>query len=237
MSSADEETGTNDENDINAAVTEVDEVVVVVTGSAALDPRVIATLPDRKIVLAADGAIDHALAVDLPVAGLVGDLDSVSEAGLAWAEEHATIERHEPNKDHTDTELALALAAELQPDRLIVISGGGDRLDHTFAAIGALGHPGLTSIPIIEVWWGLEHLQILHGPARATIDVETGATISLLAMHGPCEGVNINNVMWPLENAELAPMTGHGVSNVTTDSTIELSVSSGVLSVFLGSWA
>jgi len=227
--------GSDEQNDDDQQTEKPDEVVVVVTGSAPIDPRIIEMLPNRKIVLAADGAIDHALAVDLPVAGLVGDLDSVSEAGLAWAEEHATIERHEPTKDETATELALAMAAEPQPDRLILISGGGDRLDHTFAAIGALGHPALTSIPIIEGWWDTEHLRILHGPGRASIEVEVGMTISLLAMHGPCGGVNLTNVVWPLEDAELAPMIGHGVSNVATKTTIDVSVSSGVLSLFLGS--
>ena len=47
-------------------------------------------------VIAADGGLDHALAAGLTPAVLVGDLDSVSSDGLAWAEAHATIERHDP---------------------------------------------------------------------------------------------------------------------------------------------
>ena len=78
-------------------------------------------------------------AAGLTPAGLIGDLDSMSEEGLAWATQHATIERHPIDKDATDTELAVAFAAGMNPARVVLVAGGGDRLDHTLAAIGALG--------------------------------------------------------------------------------------------------
>ncbi len=125
----------------------MDETVIVITGAEPLHPSAVAALPPNAIVIAADGALDHALAAGLIPAGLVGDLDSISAAGLAWAEQHATIQRHDPDKDQTDTELALAMAADFNPARLILVSGGGDRLDHTFAAIGALGQPVVDQHP------------------------------------------------------------------------------------------
>ena len=64
-------------------------------------------MPRGAVVIAADGALDHALAAGLEPAGLVGDLDSISDAGLDGRAQHATIQRHDPDKDHTDTELAL----------------------------------------------------------------------------------------------------------------------------------
>ena len=141
----------------------MDETVIVVTGAEPLDHDAVAQLPRDAIVIAADGALDHALAGGLTPAALVGDLDSISADGLAWAEAHATIQRHDRDKDQTDTELALSIAADFNPGRLILVSGGGDRLDHTLAAIGALGHPAVTSIPIVEAWWGGQHIRVLHG--------------------------------------------------------------------------
>ena len=173
-------------------------------------------------------------AAGLVPAGLVGDLDSVSDHGLAWAEAHATIQRHDPDKDHTDTELALALAVDLDPARLVLISGGGDRLDHTIAAVGALGHPSLTSIPAIEGWWGSQHLAVIHGPGRANLDARPGTTISLIALHGACDGVTVTGVRWPLDGARLGPVVGHGLSNVATGERVAITVSGGVLTVFDG---
>lgn len=211
----------------------MNETVIVVTGAAPLDPDAVAELPPGAIVLAADGALDHALAAGLTPAGLVGDLDSVSPAGLAWAEEHATISRHDPDKDHTDTELALAMAADLDPSRLVMISGGGDRLDHSLAAIGALGAPGLTSIPEIDGWWGDQRFHVLHGPGSLSLELEAGAVVSLLATHGRATDVTITGVEWPLDHHELAPLLGHGVSNVATGSTVEVRLGTGVLVVFV----
>lgn len=208
----------------------VTECAVVVTGAAPLPAAALAAIPPDAVVIAADGALDHALAAGLEPAGLVGDLDSVSPRGLTWAKAHATIERHHPDKDLTDTELALRTATDLNPDRLMLI-GAGDRLDHTLAAIGALGHPRLTSIPVIEGWWGPNRLRVVHGPGQATLDLPIGTTLSLLALHGPCAGVHISGVRWPLANADLAAAVGLGVSNVTTDERVDIRVSSGVLTV------
>jgi len=212
----------------------MDETVIVVTGAAPLASRVVDRLPDG-IVLAADGGLDHALAAGLRPAGLIGDLDSVSADGLAWAEAHATISRHDPDKDRTDTELALETAADLTPARVVLVAGGGDRLDHTLAALGALGAATLTSVPLLEAWWGEQYLRILHGPSRAELDLAPGVVLSLLAAHGPCTGVSISGVEWPLDRAELAPLVGLGVSNVVAEPPVEITVSSGVLTVVVPS--
>lgn len=210
----------------------MNEVVIVVTGADPLHADAVAHVPSAAIVLAADGGLDHALAAGLTPAGLIGDLDSVSDEGLVWAKAHATIHRHDPAKDATDTELALRVAADLAPARIVLIAGGGDRLDHTLAAIGALGEPDLTSVPVIEAWWGDQHFLVLHGPGRLHLDAQVGATVSLIATHGICTGVSVDGCRWPLDDAELAPLAGLGVSNEAVDTDVEISVSSGVLTVF-----
>lgn len=211
----------------------MNDTVVVVTGAEPLPGGVVDRLPEDAIVLAADGGLDHALAAGLRPAGLIGDLDSVSEDGLGWATEHATLERHDPDKDHTDTELALKFAVGLDPAHLILVAGGGDRLDHALAAIGALGHPSLTSIPVIEAWWGDQHVHVVHGPGRVRLDTEPGARLSLLALHGACKGVSMSGVKWPLDGADLAPAVGRGLSNIALDEHIHLAVSMGVVTVFV----
>ena len=137
------------------------------------------------------------------------------------------------DKDRTDTELALDTAAELNPAHLTLISGGGDRLDHTLAAIGALGMPSLTSIPTIDGWWGDQRMVVVHGPGKAHIEAVTGTTLSLLSLHGTCGGVTVTGVAWPLDDAELRPMAGLGLSNVSTAEAVDVSLTSGVLTIFV----
>lgn len=208
------------------------ETVVVVTGSEPLHPRAVATVPVGAIVLAADGGLDHALAAGLTPAGLIGDLDSISAEGLAWAEANATIQRHPAEKDLTDTELAVAFANSLHPERLVLLSGGGDRLDHTLAAIGCLGAPALTGIPTIEVWWGSQHARVVHGPGTATVPTVEGSTLSAIAMHGPCSGVSMTGTRWELDDEDVGAMSGRGISNVVERSPVHVRVALGVLTVF-----
>jgi thiamine pyrophosphokinase len=210
----------------------VNETVVVITGAGAIAPAAAKRIPTSAVVIAADGALDHALAAGLVPAGVVGDMDSISAAGLDWAARHATVERHDPDKAHTDTELALSMAADLKPARLVLV-GAGDRLDHLLAAIGALGQPHLTSIPVIDAWWDEQWIRVLHGPGATTLELAEGSTLSLLALHGPCTGVTITGVRWPLEHADLAPLVGVGVSNVTIDEQVTIRVSTGVLTIVM----
>ena len=212
---------------------DTDTELVVVTGSAPIASHVRDALPEGATVIAVDGGLDHALAAGLAPEVLVGDLDSVSSDGLAWAESNAAVERHPADKDRTDTELALAHAVDRRPERLVVV-GGGDRLDHSLAAIGALCARSMTSVPVLEAWWDGHHLDVVHGPGRRRLHLVPGSTISLLVLGRPCERVTIDGVRWPLHDHHLEPVVGHGVSNevAADDGLVTVSVSSGVLVVF-----
>jgi thiamine pyrophosphokinase len=205
--------------------------IVVISGSAALADEVVASIPRTALLLAADGALDHALAAGIEPAVLVGDLDSVGASALAWAESHAEIRRHPADKDATDTELALAAAVEHSPDRITLV-GGGDRLDHSLAAIGALGSPTLSGVGRLDGWWDGQHFEVVHGPGTSSLRVEAGSTLSLLALHGPCTGVSIEGTRWTLDHIGLEPVVGLGVSNIATRDAVTVSVESGVLTVF-----
>jgi thiamine pyrophosphokinase len=211
----------------------VNEHIVIITGTAPLNPRIVDTIPVSAIVLGVDGGLDAALEMGLRPSGLIGDLDSVSDEGIAWAKTHATIARHPTDKVQTDTELALLFAADMQPERLTMI-GGGDRLDHTIAALGALAAGRLTSVPVVDGWWNDQHLDIIHGPGRRELRLERGSLLSLMAIGPKCRGVGISGVRWPLDDHDLDPVVGLGVSNEVSDpdGVVQITVSSGVLTVF-----
>ena len=205
--------------------------VVIVTGAAPLDGRAAAAVPPDAVVVAADGGLDHARSAGLRPSVLVGDLDSVSPAGLDWAREHAEVVTHPADKNATDTELAVAHAAALAPDRLLLLAGGGDRLDHTLAAVGSLGAPELAGIASLEAWWGGDRLHVLHAPGTVALDLEPGTVFSVLALHGPCRGVTVEGARWPLADHALAPLVGLGVSNEAVERPVSVSVATGILTV------
>ena len=213
----------------------MNEHIVIITGAAPILPEVVARIPTDALLIAVDGGLDHALAVGLEPTRVVGDLDSVTDDGLAWAARHASIERHPTDKDSTDTELALAVAAGLDPDRITLI-GGGNRLDHTIAGIGALGALTVTSVPLLDAWWDGQHVTVVQGPGSATLHLAPGSTLSLLALHGPCTRVTLRNTRWELTEVDIDPVVGLGVSNEVPEGAgpvdVEVSLSSGTLTIF-----
>ncbi|WP_117000512.1 thiamine diphosphokinase [Desertimonas flava] len=208
-----------------------EDCVVIVTGAARLARAAIDAIPVDAIVVAADGGLDHALAAGLTPDVLIGDLDSVSAEGRAWAEANAEIVTHPADKAATDTELAVAHAASRRPRRLLMLAGSGDRVDHTIAAIGALGSPTTSAVPRVGGWWGGQELLVVRPDRPVSFDAAPGTTFSVLALHGPCTGVDVSGARWPLAGADLGPVVGLGVSNEVATSPVSIAVADGVLTV------
>lgn len=209
------------------------DTVVIVTGAAAIHRVARAALPADATVIAADSGLDHALAIGLEPAYVVGDLDSVSRDGLDWACAHAIVERHPPAKMSTDTELALDVALRLEPRRIVLIGAGdGTRPDHTMTAIGALGRPSFSALTLVG-WWGSTRFHVVHGGHDVTFDAAHGAVFSVLAMHGTARGVSITGARWDLHDTTLEPLSGLGVSNEVVAPPVTVEVVTGIVTVMI----
>lgn len=208
---------------------------VVVIGGGALSDRAVRAVSatTHTLVVAADGGLDHAVAIGLEPAVLVGDLDSISAAGTMWAYAHGVeIERHPGDKDATDTALALDRAVTLGGTDLLVLGGWGDRLDHTLGTVAALGAPALGTFRTVRAVLGDVMLHVLHPQHEATLTPAAGTVFSLLALHGTCHGVTVAGARWPLTDATLEPGATLGISNEAID-TVHVTVAEGVLTVVL----
>lgn len=182
-------------------------------------------------VIAADSGLAACLAAGLHPDVVVGDLDSVDQQQLARARAAgARVVVHPCDKDATDLELALSLAAEDLPRRMVVIGSGGGRLDHLLAWAGVVGSPDLAHIDV-EAWMGGTRLLPVHH--RRTFGGVVGDVVSLLALHGPATGVCTTGLRWALTGGTLDARHTLGVSNLLTASEVTIEVSSGVVTVVL----
>ncbi|HKA04574.1 MAG TPA: thiamine diphosphokinase [Acidimicrobiales bacterium] len=189
------------------------QTFVVVIGGSPPHPGVTARLPDDRFVIAADSGLDHARALGLAVDLVVGDLDSVSAQALAETEAAGVpVERHPAAKDAIDTELALDAALARGAERIVVVSGGGDRLDHLLGGLLVLVHPKLRGV-VVEAWIGAASVCALQGPTTADFDGPEGAYVSLLPIGGPADGLVTSGLRYPLQNESLDPGSSRGVSN------------------------
>jgi len=206
-----------------------DEVVVVVTGGDPPDPESVRDVPLGARVIAADRGLQHALDLGLEVEIAVGDFDSASPEAVARAEAAGTrIDRHPTEKDATDLELALDHALAMSPARIVVLAGDGERLDHLLSTLLLLGSSRYESVEI-DAFIGPARAYVVRG--QRAIEGKRGELVSLLALHGPANGVRTEGLAYALVGQTLEPGSSRGVSNVFATETARMSVQRGVLLV------
>ena len=178
-------------------------------------------------VIAADSGLEPALKLGLDVAAVVGDMDSVDPAVLAAAAEaRVPIERHPEAKDATDLDLALEAALVRRPERIVVVTGTGDRLDHTLSLAQLLASPRTAGVEV-EAWIGEAHLSVIRD--LTVLSGEPGDLVSLVPLHGPALGIVTEGLLYPLRGEDLAVGSTRGVSNELAAPEASVRLRSGVL--------
>ena len=205
--------------------------VVVVIGGGPLSTRFLADVAADATIIAADSGLDHAVEAGLRPTILVGDLDSISAHGKMWAYAHELeIHQHPVDKGATDTELALVRAAATEATDLLVFGAIGDRFDHALGTLVALGNPALARFDTIRLALDHNSVHLMHPGRSVTVDLPQNSTFSLLALHGPCRGVEVTGARWPLNDATFEPSSTLGISNETTG-LLHVAVADGILTL------
>lgn len=177
------------------------------------------------LVIAADGGVDVARRLGWPVDLVVGDLDSASDANLDWARSSgARIERHPPDKDYTDLELALARAAS-EALSIHVIGSLWGRVDHAVAGLAVLASDRWAH-RVVSACIDGARVDVVRG--RRTLSGRAGELLSLLAVGGPAR-VTTTGLEYRLEGSLLDPAEARGVSNVIVTPPPVVEVSSGAV--------
>jgi len=204
-------------------VERTDTVIVVAAGEGPALPD----LPDSAFVIAADGGLDRALQLGLRPRVVLGDLDSVSEAALRWAEDEGVrVVRHPAEKDATDLELALDEAVALEARRVLVIASAGGRLDHLLSATLLLAAPAYAGVEIDA----LVGEALLHVVRDVRVLAGTpGEILTLVAVGGIARGVVTEGLAYPLRGETLQPSSSRGVSNVFSAPEARVTVERGVV--------
>jgi thiamine pyrophosphokinase len=190
------------------------DTVVIVGGGGLPGSGVVDHLVPGATVIAADSGMEHARALGLEVAAVVGDMDSVDPDVLAAADRAGVrIERHPEAKDATDLDLALDAALAYLPRRIIVVTGTGDRLDHTLALATLLASPRTGDADSVEAWIGSTHLTVVRDRIRTVLRGAPGDLVSLVPLHGPALGIVTDGLLYPLRDEDLPVGSTRGVSN------------------------
>ncbi len=196
---------------------------ILVTGGAYPERKHVERwLSEAALIVAADSGFDTARALGVEPDLVVGDMDSIGNRQDIESLPSASVRIYPTDKDYTDTELGLQALADGGADRIIMIGGGGGRVDH-FIGILALfdrdSHPALWVLPNAEVH-SVEGRWRMHGAEGEIVSFFPAGTDT-------CSMVS-RGLKWQLDG--LVWQKGDaGVSNVVSDTRIEVDMLSGRL--------
>ncbi|MCR4649689.1 MAG: thiamine diphosphokinase [Lachnospiraceae bacterium] len=179
----------------------------VIVGSAIINnyEKIKEYLTDDFFYVYCDGGLKHLEKLNRKPDLIVGDFDSHENP-------HMDVETIvlPCEKDDTDTCHALKVCIEKGFDDFLLIGCIGERLDHTL---------GNVSLLLMIKSLGLKG-KIIDDYSEMEAVSEEGLYIdskfsffSLLTLSDKCEGINIRDAKYPLENAAIESVYQYGVSN------------------------
>ena len=97
------------------------------------------------------------------------------------------------------------------------------------AGVGPAQRAALIPSPRKTAVLGAAALHVVHDTCALT--GTPGATVSILAVNGPANGVRTDGLRWPLDGERLDPGTSRGLSNEFLGETARVSVDDGCVVV------
>lgn len=188
---------------------------------------------ENTVWVGVDRGVYHLLSRNIvPVMGF-GDFDSVSEVELALIESKiGQLNRFKPEKDETDTELALNWAIEQNPAEIRLFGATGGRIDHLLANVQLLIKPlslgSSTRISIVDK----KNIVYLAGPGTHTIKkIPEKKYISFVPLTLDVTNLTLEGFKFPLENRHISIGSTLCISNELINQYGTFSFSEGILIV------
>lgn len=187
-----------------------------------------------QYVVAADGGVRLAADLGLRIDAWVGDGDSVEASDLEELRAAGVpVELASPDKDESDTELAVLAALGHGAAEVTILGGLGRRFDHALANVFLLTHPALLgrTIRLID---DRTRITVLAAPAaapdagsastagkadrpvRVELTGRPGDVVSLLPLGEAVDGVTTAGLRFSLRGERLEAGPARGLSNART---------------------
>lgn len=179
--------------------------VVIAGGEIISYERVRSFLKPEDYYIFCDSGLFHKEGLNVEPDLIIGDFDSHEKVDTG--SEIITLPEM---KDDTDSLSGVKLALKRGFKDFLLLGMTGRRMDHTLCNLYLLSyiksHHGRALI--VDDWSEMEVVE-----KEEVFISDSYAYFSLIAWKGKCEGVNIENALYPLSNAAIEPEYQYGISN------------------------
>ena len=203
----------------------------IVCGEGRLDIEL--ALKDRRegdMLIAADSGANRLLACGFVPDVIVGDMDSVHSEVLERLRGQTVLQTHPVDKDYTDAELALRLAAQRGAAEAILLNDLGGRFDQALGVVALLFVARQLGMAA-HVRGSRQRAWLVQG--RWSQRVQPGTVVSLLPWSDRVNVRCTQGLRWALQEETLHRAATRGISNVATDEEVLVELTGGDLLVVL----
>lgn len=187
-------------------------------------------LKSADLIICADGGGHYLYKWGIKPHILIGDMDSISDEALKFFREaRVLIKEFPPDKDYTDTHLALSEALKHNPSEVTIIGGVGKRLDHIIGNIHLLFFALKNGVKAKLLNEFYEVTLLL--PGESLIQVH-GKKVSVLPLTPEVEFSFSEGLKWPLSGLKLSLEHPIGISNEPLSNWIRIGVKRGIAMLF-----
>lgn len=206
---------------------------VIITGGYIDTEFVLALLKEEKFdcVIGADHGIDFLKKAGIMPDYIVGDFDSTAPGALEYFyQTNVEIRKFHPEKDDTDTRIALELAIEIGSTSISILGGTGTRMDHVLGNIQNLTLPMRLGIDCYLID-SHNRIRMINHRTVLKKEEQFGQYVSLLANTTEVTGLTLEGFYYPLEGYTLTGGRALGISNEIIEEQAVISLESGDLIV------
>ena len=167
--------------------------VCPVGGAAIAEDAISAVFAHVSAFVGVDGGADHLLAASVAPAGVVGDLDSLSDRARAVFADRLC---HVPEQSTTDFEKALVrVAAPL----VLALGFTGGRIDHTLSVLNVMARFWDRAIVLADP----NDVCFVARLGRTVFHADQDTRISVMPLGSAT--VSLSGVLWPFAARQMAP--------------------------------
>lgn len=196
---------------------------LIITGGESPPEQIIRREAGQSsIIVAADSGFDTALRCGVTPDFVVGDMDSIASSSQLESFPDDRVKRYSHDKDDTDTEIAIQLARDKGMPYIVLVGGGGGRLDHLIGILSLFDRDNRPDE------WYTENEHIISISADFELKDAAGCRVSFFPAGKERCTMTSGGLKWPLDG--LSWEKGDvGISNEITGNRMTIHMKTGRL--------
>ena len=202
---------------------------LIVTGGDSEKEYVNKIYKKFDLIIASDRGIEVLDKLNIIPNYIIGDFDSANKKVLDKYinNKDIIIKKLNPQKDYTDTHMAIKLAIELKSTEITILGAIGSRIDHTISNINTLKE-ALDNNIICKIENSKNEIQLINKKTQIEKD-DNYKYISLIPLTTKVTGITLKGFKYLLSNANLEIGQSIGVSNEQIEEKADIDLKEGIL--------